>query len=398
MTTERLKAQGERQKGTGLRVNSIPRRLSMLDCSLAIGPCNEDPTKYPRTRTLQIIAKTTAPCFVPTVNADGSAAAPIPLYFDLAGMRSAYRISIDREHCPTAIIGWGRPSLVDGPAIAVSGEAVMLDEDSPAEEVAGFSDAGVPFQASIAWDPQASSIEELDAGKTATVNGQAVTGPALIAREWPLLNVSVVLLGDDSATGAYFLSANMEGRPLSIDPTLPAAPPVPAPAAPPPPAAPPAAPAAPAAPPAPTAPAAPPVAPPAAPPPSSDLPAEVSPPDSPAPAPPGEVPTRPLPLPETLSLIEQFTGRFGAEQGIAYLKARLSFTEALERDHDRLQKELAAANKALAETNARLSQVRVGLPMDRAPTFNPADRKEAASAGVSARERAIGAMKMPSKN
>jgi hypothetical protein len=327
-------------------------------------------------RLLSIVAKTSAPVMVPIVDDQGRAGA-LPLHLDLAGCRMRDVISIDREHDPKAVVGWGRPRVMageDGPMLVVEGEAVLIDEHCAAAELSMLADAGVPFEASIHWDADGARFEELAAGQAAQVNQRTITGPALLAREWSLRNVSITLLGRDSGTGSYFFSANTEGLAMSITPL-----PSPAPDS--------------AAKPAPTTAATSSQVPPTpdSPPPSpagaagdDDEPTEIEPPTGA----PGEITARPVPLPEALSLVDQFTARFGAEQGVAYLRQRLSFEQAMALDHDRLTKAVAALQTQLADTNARLAALPVGLRADLAPRFGSGEAKEQPSA-ASARERAL---------
>jgi len=71
--------------------------------------------------------------------------------------------------------------------------------------IAAESDAGFPWQMSVCIQP--GSIEELGAGTSAIVNGQAIQGPASIWRNNLIREVSFTPTGVDELTSAAALSA-----------------------------------------------------------------------------------------------------------------------------------------------------------------------------------------------
>jgi hypothetical protein len=79
-----------------------------------------------------------------------------------------------------------------------SGEMVKGLEKS--NEIAALAASGFPWQLSIRAEPDV--IEELGAKATAEVNGQTVTGPITIFRQWRLPEISIVELGMDGDTEA----------------------------------------------------------------------------------------------------------------------------------------------------------------------------------------------------
>lgn len=79
-----------------------------------------------------------------------------------------------------------------------SGEMVKGLEKS--NEIAALAASGFPWQLSIRAEPDV--IEELGDKATADVNGQTVTGPITIFRQWRLPEISIVELGMDGDTEA----------------------------------------------------------------------------------------------------------------------------------------------------------------------------------------------------
>lgn len=68
------------------------------------------------------------------------------------------------------------------------------------DEIALLAKSGFPWQLSIRAEPDV--IEELGENATAEVNGQTVTGPITIFRQWRLPEISIVELGLDGDTEA----------------------------------------------------------------------------------------------------------------------------------------------------------------------------------------------------
>jgi hypothetical protein len=379
--------EGTEKSGSSPRGWRLPSML-FAPALVEIGPLDpaKDPSQdMPRTRPLSIVARTSEPFFVVGVDDE-----PLPVHHDLSGMDAPARLSIDREHDPAQVVGWGVPELLAGagdagPALAVSGLAVLIDDDCPAAELMAYADLGVPFDASIHWEPASASIEELAVGQSADVNGRTVDGPALIVRKWRLRNVSIVLNGADRQTGSYFLSSQLaEVFPVTVTQPTDTAP-------------------------TPTETAADP---------ALEEPVVVEdeaadgmdlsgvPSDLPEDSPQAKLAEQPASteaLPAALSIVEQFTSRFGAERGVEYLRSRLPYRLALEADHTRLGDENARLAAQVADLQSRLSQTAVGHRT--APTFGsgesreqtPTDRQTCAPTEVNV-QRFMRGVKLPHRN
>jgi hypothetical protein len=91
----------------------------------------------------------------------------------------------------------------------VEGFLASIEPKDRVDEVTKKSKAGIPYQASIFFDPLA--IEDVAPGTSAEVNGYSIDGPATIIRQWSLRGVAVCPYGYDSQTNSQF-SADDEGE------------------------------------------------------------------------------------------------------------------------------------------------------------------------------------------
>lgn len=102
-------------------------------------------------------------------------------------------------HDRAARVGVGKLTIgADG--LTISG--TLLDNEH-GKQVAAEADQGFPWQMSAHIDP--ARVESLPAGKTASVNGQTVTGPILILRNSDVREVSFTPTGVDRNTHAAVL-------------------------------------------------------------------------------------------------------------------------------------------------------------------------------------------------
>ena len=102
-------------------------------------------------------------------------------------------------HDRAARVGVGKLTIgADG--LTISG--TLLDNEH-GKQVAAEADQGFPWQMSAHIDP--ARVESLPAGKTASVNGQTVTGPILILRDSDVREVSFTPTGVDKSTHATVL-------------------------------------------------------------------------------------------------------------------------------------------------------------------------------------------------
>lgn len=126
-----------------------------------------------------------------------------PIVHDLAGAQLKPKVSLDWCHDYDEQIGYLDQFEITPEGLVGKGKIVPFKADDRASELLFKGDRGVPYEASIDWTGDC-RLEELDYGMTAVVNGQVVTGPCLIVREWPLTAVAVCPHGADGGTQTKF--------------------------------------------------------------------------------------------------------------------------------------------------------------------------------------------------
>lgn len=124
---------------------------------------------------------------------------------DLAELSHKASVPVLLEHSPLKMAGVCSLSVTADGLIA---EGSLLSNEFGAQ-IAEAADQGFPWEMSIF--AQAASYEELAAGAVLSVNGNEVTGPAVILRRCTIREVSFTAVGVDSETEAVVLS---DGSPL----------------------------------------------------------------------------------------------------------------------------------------------------------------------------------------
>jgi len=124
---------------------------------------------------------------------------------DLAQLSHKEKVPVLLEHSPVKMAGVCRLSVTADGLIA---EGSLLSNEF-GTQIAEAADQGFPWEMSVY--AQAESYEELAAGAVLSVNGNEVTGPAVILRRCTIREVSFTAVGVDSETEAVVLS---DGSPL----------------------------------------------------------------------------------------------------------------------------------------------------------------------------------------
>lgn len=124
---------------------------------------------------------------------------------DFEGLRHKASVPVLLEHSPVKMAGVCRLSVTADGLIA---EGSLLSNEF-GTQIAEAADQGFPWEMSVYV--QAESYEELAAGAVLSVNGNEVTGPAVILRRCTIREVSFTAVGVDSETEAVVLS---DGSPL----------------------------------------------------------------------------------------------------------------------------------------------------------------------------------------
>lgn len=254
---------------------------------------------------------------------------------DFAGMRAKPVVALDWCHDPDDLIGKLDQQSTSTGDLVCQGSIESLMQGDSAYRVIHLSDRGVPYESSIQFDPWSCVLEWLPEGLTTEVNGRTITGPMVIAREWQLQRVAICPTGADPGTSASFdaaahaasrFSLNWKGSPpMSQTPAPAAVPPVSAETKP--------------------------LAAALSAPPSVPL-AQPVPPN--APAPPVDAAA------QFLADLKRYTDRFGADDGLSYFVAGLSWEQSLEKALDKATASKQAADVAAAATAAKLAAVNLG--------------------------------------
>lgn len=130
-----------------------------------------------------------------------------PVVVDLDGVSGFGRsIPLLRDHDPKRIVGQVVPKRV-GNKIQASGKLVGASSDRA--EVAELAADGFAWQASIGVRP--TSVERVAAGKSVTVNGSAVQGPAYVARKSRIAELTLCTIGADAETDVAIAAADEGG-------------------------------------------------------------------------------------------------------------------------------------------------------------------------------------------
>jgi hypothetical protein len=104
--------------------------------------------------------------------------------------------------------------------LKVAGEIVSFQPDDRAAEVVHKADAGVPYQASVYFDPNSVIVEDVAPNSQVTVNGYQLVGPAVVIRQWTLRGVSICPYGADAGTSTQFTTANAADVSITVCQTL----------------------------------------------------------------------------------------------------------------------------------------------------------------------------------
>ena len=123
---------------------------------------------------------------------------------DLAGMSlSKPRLAIDYCHREDEVMGFANKFDTEGGLVA-SGALTPFQEKDRASEVIFKSQQGVPYEASIFFDPAELVLEEVPQGLSVPVNGLQFAGPGVVARRWTLRGLAVCPYGQDKNTAVEF--------------------------------------------------------------------------------------------------------------------------------------------------------------------------------------------------
>lgn len=127
---------------------------------------------------------------------------------DLSGVTTRNQMPIFRNHDPNQIAGYSDKVTKDEAGLKVAGTLSGVTEDG--RQVADLADEGFPWQASMGL--RIKSVEEVQQGAFAEVNGRAEQGPVSIFRKSKLTEGSFVPLGADDKTNAQVFAGTVAGE------------------------------------------------------------------------------------------------------------------------------------------------------------------------------------------
>ena len=129
------------------------------------------------------------------------------MVLDLSGATFSQRLPLLMDHAIDQRLGYS--TKVERTARGIEARGKLLQNDL-AQTVLNESSQGFPFQASLMAVP--TRIQELDVGAEATVNGQTMTGPLTIFREWTMRELTLTVLGADGATATEAFAGDGAGE------------------------------------------------------------------------------------------------------------------------------------------------------------------------------------------
>ena len=254
---------------------------------------------------------------------------------DLGGMRVAgEKVGFDWCHFDwEGVIGFGDKFDTTSGDLLITGQLVSFRPDDRAAEILHKGAKGVPYEASIFFDPDNGlRLEFVPERMSAQVNGRQVDGPCLVVREWLLRGVAICPYGADPNTSTQFTQRRDRKYPVTLF-ALEESAMTKSPAT------------APAATVEPTTKSA-----------ATQLAASGTPPTP-------TVPTEEKPTVDAAALrgeLSKFVAKFGAENGAKWFAEGKSWTEACELHATDLTAQLTAKDKELADAKTKLAAVNVG--------------------------------------
>lgn len=154
-------------------------------------------------------------------NGEGSKSAPITLtarskdpvdhwwwgrmVHDMEGFSTSKpKLPIDYCHSDSEVMGYANKFDTSSGELVASGALTPFDEKDRASEVLFKSKEGVPYEASIYFDPDTIVLEYVSPGMSVQVNGYQFDGPGVVARQWTLRGIAVCPHGYDRNTSVEF--------------------------------------------------------------------------------------------------------------------------------------------------------------------------------------------------
>lgn len=138
----------------------------------------------------------------------------LPVVVDLAGLKNGRVLVANLDHDSTKRVG-NFEVVNDGKQLVANGKATAAT--AARDEVVNSAANGYQWQASLEVQP--TKIETVAKGKSVTVNGQEIVGPAYVTRSGTLKGFAFVSHGaDDNTTATIAASAASSTKEFDMDP------------------------------------------------------------------------------------------------------------------------------------------------------------------------------------
>lgn len=129
---------------------------------------------------------------------------------DFAGMRHRKSIPVDYEHLTSDPIGVINSFEIRNGDLYLLGSIESIEPGDAADKLMKKRSRGIPYQASIFFDPETLELEYIPQEMSAEVNGRNVDGPAVVVRSWDLRGVAVTPHGKDIGTESVFSASQAD--------------------------------------------------------------------------------------------------------------------------------------------------------------------------------------------
>ena len=132
---------------------------------------------------------------------------PLPIAIDLTGVRAARSVTILKDHDNKLLLGQATDVQIGKDTILAAGLITGDEETEPhVKDVMSHARKGFNWQTSVGVG--INKLEKVEAGRTVTVNGKPVYGPAFVLRDGVLKEISVTSVGCDHDTEMKIAASN----------------------------------------------------------------------------------------------------------------------------------------------------------------------------------------------
>ncbi len=128
---------------------------------------------------------------------------------DFDGMQRQEKVRIDYCHNQEECLGVADKHTIDDEGLWLDAEVESLEDGDRASKVLKEVDAGRPYEASINFNSHDNVFEYVQARQIAKVNGEDFEGPGVIARKWRLRATAICPHGYDADAKSVFSAGKL---------------------------------------------------------------------------------------------------------------------------------------------------------------------------------------------